>query len=443
MKNKIFIAAIILFSQTSLAAPPVIWNPSCTSGIKNLFTNACLVEGGGGASSVSNSDGTLTISPTTGAVVASLALGHANSWTGQQTFGTSAPIFSTMTSGSVLFAGTSGILSQDNASLFWDNTNKLLGIGNSSPAARLDIVNNTAANDVVSIKAASSQSGKLLGFKNSGGSSLAYFDSSSNLINPGSGWAISKRTDLATGLKFDFPNNGDVSIYSGAGITLNLSQPGFLNINGMQSNTSGTKEITLDNSSFSPTSGTGVFNSFWINNTINQTGGANGISRSLYINPVLTAASDYRAIEVSSGKSVFLGSINIGSSSALTNTQLQVKDGHISATQTTAPIATVNANAGTGATCSVSNSTDIAGNISLTTTATSPASGAQCSIAFNKAYNVAPICTVTDTNSNSVLFSVTNGVYFTTTTTTLVINYSNADAVGHANTYAYHCIETQ
>ncbi len=37
-------------------------------------------------SSVSNSDGTLTVTPTAGAVVASLALGHANTWTGQQTF---------------------------------------------------------------------------------------------------------------------------------------------------------------------------------------------------------------------------------------------------------------------------------------------------------------------------------------------------------------------
>lgn len=38
----------------------------------------------GTISSVSNSDGTLTVSPTTGAVVASLALGHANTWTGIQ-----------------------------------------------------------------------------------------------------------------------------------------------------------------------------------------------------------------------------------------------------------------------------------------------------------------------------------------------------------------------
>ena len=37
-------------------------------------------------SSISNSDGTLTISPTTGDVVASLNLGNANTWTANQTF---------------------------------------------------------------------------------------------------------------------------------------------------------------------------------------------------------------------------------------------------------------------------------------------------------------------------------------------------------------------
>jgi hypothetical protein len=43
-------------------------------------------SGGGAVSSVSNSDGTLTISPTTGSVVASLNLGNANVWTAAQTF---------------------------------------------------------------------------------------------------------------------------------------------------------------------------------------------------------------------------------------------------------------------------------------------------------------------------------------------------------------------
>lgn len=43
-------------------------------------------SGGAAVSSVGNSDGTLTISPTTGAVVASIALSHANTWAGIQTF---------------------------------------------------------------------------------------------------------------------------------------------------------------------------------------------------------------------------------------------------------------------------------------------------------------------------------------------------------------------
>jgi hypothetical protein len=47
-----------------------------------------LVGGGGGGvvTSVSNSNGTLTISPASGAVIASLNLGNANTWTGAQTF---------------------------------------------------------------------------------------------------------------------------------------------------------------------------------------------------------------------------------------------------------------------------------------------------------------------------------------------------------------------
>ena len=47
---------------------------------------------GGGVTSVSNTDSSLTISPTTGAVVASLNTGHANTWTALQTFGTNISI---------------------------------------------------------------------------------------------------------------------------------------------------------------------------------------------------------------------------------------------------------------------------------------------------------------------------------------------------------------
>jgi hypothetical protein len=46
---------------------------------------------------------------------------------------------STFTSGSVVFAGSSGTYTQDNSNLFYDNTNDRLGIGTSSPGSKLDV----------------------------------------------------------------------------------------------------------------------------------------------------------------------------------------------------------------------------------------------------------------------------------------------------------------
>jgi hypothetical protein len=43
------------------------------------------------------------------------------------------------TTGSVVFAGASGVYSQDNANLFWDDTNNRLGIGTATPSSTLDI----------------------------------------------------------------------------------------------------------------------------------------------------------------------------------------------------------------------------------------------------------------------------------------------------------------
>lgn len=75
---------------------------------------------------------------------------------------------------------------------------------------------------------------------------------------------------------------------------------------------SGAKSHLTSSPVFNPTSGTATFVDFAISSTINQTGGANGITRGLYINPILTAAADFRALEVALGKSVFLGDVGIG-----------------------------------------------------------------------------------------------------------------------------------
>lgn len=60
-------------------------------GLTTTQTPVAISGGGGAVSSVSNSDSTLTVTPTTGAVVASLNLGHANTWTAPQTFAGSGP----------------------------------------------------------------------------------------------------------------------------------------------------------------------------------------------------------------------------------------------------------------------------------------------------------------------------------------------------------------
>jgi hypothetical protein len=156
-----------------------------------------------------------------------------------------------------------------------------------------------------------------------------------------------------------------------------------------------------------------------------------------------TALPVFTAITPTFGTYRFEKSHMLNGAANVTNGVLMFKDGHIVSTMTTAPTATVNGNAGTGATCSLSNATDSAGTISLTTTATSPASGAQCAINFNKTYNVAPVCVFTSGNANSAQLAVSSGVYSTTSTSALTVNFAVTDAIGHAYSWQFKCIETQ
>lgn len=78
------------------------------------------------------------------------------------------------------------------------------------------------------------------------------------------------------------------------------------------SGTSGTHNHLRVTKSFAPTSGTAVYNHLHLSPTINQTGGANGITRGLYINPTLTAAADFRALEISDGNVVLPKTVTAG-----------------------------------------------------------------------------------------------------------------------------------
>jgi hypothetical protein len=64
------------------------------------------------------------------------------------------------TAGSIFFAGTSGVLQQDNANLFWDDTNNRLGIGTTAPGAKLQIDANDG-DDMLLLKSSTGSSNKL------------------------------------------------------------------------------------------------------------------------------------------------------------------------------------------------------------------------------------------------------------------------------------------
>jgi len=75
----------------------------------------------------------------------------------------------------------------------------------------------------------------------------------------------------------------------------------FAVVGGPVSATSGTGGTFYLGKTFSPTSGTGAYSFLEImtGRQVNQTGGASGITRGVYINPTITAAADYRGIEIS------------------------------------------------------------------------------------------------------------------------------------------------
>jgi hypothetical protein len=101
-----------------------------------------------GVLSLNSATGTLTLQGTTNQINVATSSGTITLSLPQDIATISSPTFSgltlsSLTPGSVLFAGSGGIISQDNSNLFWDNTNKRLGIGTSTPAGILHVATGT------------------------------------------------------------------------------------------------------------------------------------------------------------------------------------------------------------------------------------------------------------------------------------------------------------
>ena len=172
-----------------------------------------------------------------------------------------------------------------------------------------------------------------------GGSVFFRSDAALSYINSGGNFAIGTSTDA--GYKLDV--NGTVrlnglSSINGAGVAntalavygngngggnylfrmydasaverFYLTASGNFRLNGAtDTSTTGTDEKWRMVLNFAPTSGTRQHNGIYLTQTINQTGGANGITRGLLIEPTLTAVADFRAIEVTAGTTVLAPSV--------------------------------------------------------------------------------------------------------------------------------------
>lgn len=135
--------------------------------------------------------------------------------------------------------------------------------------------------------------------------------------------------------------------------------------------------------------------------------------------------------------------INTPSQKVAAGVRLEVHNGHVRSTQTTDPVATVDANAGTGATCDLSNETDSAGTIILTTGSAGWNAGIQCSIAFNTAYNTPPICVFSPVTEATIAASVILRMYINATATDLLVNFGVAAVNSTEYRWNYYCMETQ
>ena len=208
------------------------------------------------------------------------------------------PITGTGVSGQVAYwSGTNTQVGSNN--LFWDATNNRLGINNATPAQAFDLVGNAL------IKGSGNTSAT---------TALSVQDSASTnllrMLNDGTLKIGTQNVDILP------TANGSTVGTSGRGLIISTSTgtqtTGAVKIVGASTLASGSDWSLWLSHSFAPASGTATHSGLLLNQTINQTGGANGITRGLYVNPTLTAAADWRAIE-SLGKVIFTGETLTGS----------------------------------------------------------------------------------------------------------------------------------
>ncbi len=178
----------------------------------------------------------------------------------------------------------------------------------------------------------------------------------------------------------------------------------------------------------------------WNGTLTGNNGSTTRVQGDVFLNaPTVNAGATFTNRGIATLASASLGA---GAVSA-TNAVLSMKDGHVKSAQTTAPTTTINGNAGSGSSSSVSHATDVAGSLSLTTGTASWVAGVQTTINFNKAYNVAPIVSLTPSGVTAANSAVVRGVYVSSSTSSFTLNFATADVAQTTYTWNYNIMETQ
>ena len=267
------------------------------------------------------------------------------------TIGTTAITSGTV--GRVLFEGTGNVV-QESANLFWDNTNGRLGIGTASPATTLD-VNGTIKSSVLRSDVINNTANTITLLQFTGTGNRLFDNSGTQVLNlRGGNLQIGTTTDAGYRLDVNgtarvvaqnyygtFSESGliyssdAVGTYASAGASLGFALRNggggsgrFIFTSPAKSATySTTQYLTQLTATFNPTSGVSLYTMLELTPTINQTGGANGITRGIYIAPTLTSAPNFRAIETTAGNVIFNGgNVGIGTSSPANKLEVQGGD---------------------------------------------------------------------------------------------------------------------
>jgi len=165
-----------------------------------------------------------------------------------------------LTAGQVLYGGSGGAIAQD-ANIFWDSSLLNFKIGQPASGTARIIAKGSTTNDTGYI---------LQGFNSTPTETI-------RVSNDGyyQGNGLGKIGKVTT---------SDFAIVATLDQSITLSD------------TSGSRDFYGIKSGVAPTSGTATFNFINLGGSINQTGGANGITSGVKVGTTLTAAADYRAV---------------------------------------------------------------------------------------------------------------------------------------------------